>query len=110
MSKLNLAQAQAYNWMQDPCEQNRRRIEVAAREAALEPDVIGRAMTLEDEFLEKWLVARAEFYTAYESMTPDDEAFRAWAQRAQEEMENARKGFEAMMIAKDFVAAALLAA
>ena len=112
MSKLNTVLAEAYNWGETPTEAARKRIEAAAASfVAEELDPLGAAAAEEADEFRSWQNARAAFEAAYATYSStwleEDRVAAQWAQKG---LGVANNYMRAAMTAKEFVAAALLAA
>jgi hypothetical protein len=98
-------------WINAPSETRRREIEAEARRAAKGADPLGAAEAEEATHQEAWVQAKWEFerlYAAYAASKSEED--RLEAGHAQLALESAGRYLRAAMIAKEFVAAALVAA
>ena len=98
-------------WIQQPSEAYRRQIEAEARLAAKGADPLGAAEAEETALREAWVQAMWEFervYAAYAASKSEED--RLAAGHALLALESARLYLWAAMIAREFVAAALVAA
>lgn len=103
MSKLNLTQSHAYAWLQEPGSENRRRLIAAALEAAKEPGIVARATALEEAWRMQWIEELEELNAARLGVEMYGESLHGYVQTARTDAENARKAFEAAVVAKDFI-------
>lgn len=98
-------------WINNPSEAYRRQIETEARLAARGDDPLGVAEAEETALREAWVQAKEEFervYAAYAASKTEED--RLAAGHAQLALSSANLYLRAAMIAREFIAAALLAA
>ena len=98
-------------WIQQPSEAYRRQIEAAAKIAARGDDPLGAAEAEETALREAWVQAKEEFervYAAYAASKAEED--RLASGHALLALESAGLYLRAAMIAREFVAAAVLTA